>query len=812
MFDFRLGLGNDIFQALGQVQYWDLFNALSVFFPSRHEEYLSAAYVLRIYFAGLTFSTFCIYARRKYWAVLLGSLCYAFCGGWAINRMSDPMYPLVYTPVLFMGLDLVLRKKKLFLFVLSVFFMAIAGYYYLFMVTVFLFVYALIRVHHLYGKTFWKQLLPLALRAASSYILGLAMSAIVFLPTILGYFDSSRTGSSGLTGTIRGGHKRAHNLLFYDKDAIFDKLFSPLAYESLYLASIVSIAIILLLADKSKNNKNDKRHLLAFFFFAFMVYFTPFGELSMNGFAYLGERWIFLFVFISCFITVYKLPRMLTLKAKEKMAIYALIGFFGFYALKNNYYAQQTVFFMLTFTVICISIFSVKARCQGGGLALPAAKILILSAVVTINLIVYADLSLSRSAFGYAKKGSVSKLYSELPVIPESIKAKDASFYRLDTPMNLRYTNAPRLLDYKGLSIYFSTMNKYVSEALMELENISMQTTYRIYNFNSRTALNALASVKYYAEKGKGAINIPFGYSLCDVDKASLQNTYQNYYALPLGYIYDKSISYDEYRTLSALEKQEAMMQAVVLNREHANAKIDDLQFTIKEIPYGYKLNELTWDDGILTGFTNNASLSLSFSGTANSETYIRLSGFYDADNHLTNNIQFDEELFLLLSSSFAQFMDRNGYYLYNCGYSEDRRTSANLVFGAARYTLEDIKVYCYPMDNYPEQVMALMDEPLENINVTTNRVTGDISVSKDKYLVLSIPYSKGWSAKVDGNSAGILRANTMFMALPLTAGNHAVELSYCTPGIKLGALLSAVGFAVFVCLWVLHKRKAVMP
>jgi uncharacterized membrane protein YfhO len=809
MFDFRMGLGNDISQAMGNATRREIYSSLSVFFPSRYEEFLSNTFVFHVYLAGLTFSVFCMYARRKYWAILLGSLCYAFNGGYVISHILGPMFPLVYTPIMFMGLDFILRKKKPFLFILSVFLMAITGFYYLFMVTVFFAVYAFIRVHHLYGKTFWKQLVPLALRAASSFILGLMMSAIIFLPTVLGYLDSNRTGIQG--NLLKSERYRASSLLFFNIDVIIDRLFFSLTYKSLLLPSIVLIAIILLFTNKS--NKNDKYHLIAFFFFAFMVYITPLGNLFMNGFAYINERWVFLFIFILCFITVYKLPRMLDLKAKEMIVIYALIGFFGFYGIVNNYVTQATVFFMLSFTAVCISTLKTTSQAPGM-LALPAAKIraiLILSAAVIINLIVIDVLGLYWATSSYTrfvKKGSTNKMYSELPNVPESVKAKDVSFYRLDTPMNLNYTNAPLFLDYNGISIYLSMVNRYVTEALMELENISMQATHRIYNFNSRTVLNALSSVKYYAEKGTGAINVPFGYSLFDVDETSLQNTYQNDYALPLGYTYDKSISYDEYRTLNALEKQEAMLQAVVLNPEHANAKIDDLQFTIKEIPYKYKLNWLTWDNGILTGYANNASLTLSFSGTGNSETYMRLSGFFDTGDLFTHNIQFDKEQFIQLSTHFSHYLDRNGNYLYNCGYSEDGRTSATLVFDrATRFMLEDIKVYCYPMDNYPEQVMALKNEPLENINVTTNRVTGEISVSKDKYLVLSIPWSKGWSAKVDGNSAGILRANTMFMALPLAAGNHAIELDYCTPGIKLGALLSAIGFAMLICLWLLQKR-----
>lgn len=39
---------------------------------------------------------------------------------------------------------------------------------------------------------------------------------------------------------------------------------------------------------------------------------------------------------------------------------------------------------------------------------------------------------------------------------------------------------------------------------------------------------------------------------------------------------------------------------------------------------------------------------------------------------------------------------------------------------------------------------MKLGEEALENVKMGTNEITGDISVSEKKALVLSVPYSKG--------------------------------------------------------------------
>ena len=147
--------------------------------------------------------------------------------------------------------------------------------------------------------------------------------------------------------------------------------------------------------------------------------------------------------------------------------------------------------------------------------------------------------------------------------------------------------------------------------------------------------------------------------------------------------------------------------------------------------------------------------------------------------------------------------------YLCNLGYSKNVQTSVEIIFERqGTYTLDEIKVYCYPMKNYPEQVNALKEEILENITIGTNRVTGEINVSDDKFLIMSIPYSKGWSAKVNGQNVELLKANTMFIALPLSSGNHVIEIVYCTPGIKLGVVLSAIGIVIFIVFLILYRRN----
>ena len=142
--------------------------------------------------------------------------------------------------------------------------------------------------------------------------------------------------------------------------------------------------------------------------------------------------------------------------------------------------------------------------------------------------------------------------------------------------------------------------------------------------------------------------------------------------------------------------------------------------------------------------------------------------------------------------------------------YSEKERTTCTITFPkAGKFKLEDIEIFALSMDKYPEQIENLREEPLENIKMDINQITGTVNLSKNKILCLSIPYSKGWSAKVDGEPVEILRGNYMFMAIPLEAGYHEIEFNYFTPGLRMGFVCTGVSVLIIGRrVWKERRRK----
>jgi len=94
----------------------------------------------------------------------------------------------------------------------------------------------------------------------------------------------------------------------------------------------------------------------------------------------------------------------------------------------------------------------------------------------------------------------------------------------------------------------------------------------------------------------------------------------------------------------------------------------------------------------------------------------------------------------------------------------------------------------------------------------TTERWHARVSLTQPGYLLQREAWYPGWRARVDGVDAAVLRADSVFRAVALSAGEHDVEVYFDSSSFKLGALLSLAGLVVIIVLmaWRLIIRTRV--
>ncbi|WP_367377196.1 YfhO family protein [Levilactobacillus cerevisiae] len=140
-------------------------------------------------------------------------------------------------------------------------------------------------------------------------------------------------------------------------------------------------------------------------------------------------------------------------------------------------------------------------------------------------------------------------------------------------------------------------------------------------------------------------------------------------------------------------------------------------------------------------------------------------------------------------------------HVLLNLGYTNQLRKTVDVSFSATKQiNFKSAKLIAVPFgQRYDQQVHQAQSRGLQHAKVTNNQVTGDLTTTRTSVMTTSIPYSTGWRLTVDGQPAKTLVVNDGFVGARLTSGTHRIKLTYETPGLKLGWLLTAVGLIVLV-------------
>ena len=431
--------------------------------------------------------------------------------------------------------------------------------------------------------------------------------------------------------------------------------------------------------------------------------------------------------------------------------------------------------------------------------------------------------------------------------ILQYLDTEDSSLYRYDQMGTHTYENSSMQMGTNSASYYFSVAIGNISNFFDEMYlNTPREDQYD--NLDSRTILDRLAAVKYFVVRAGEEEYLPYGYNKMAGEAEKNGKTYRAYEcdnALPFGYTYDSYIPREKYEKMSVIEKQQALLQGVVLDESSLPETV--LTLNDREVPFKIITGKGCQEkDGKLIVTKENAQARLVFDGLDESETYLITEGVnYEAlspramisDKKWKNMSIYEQNQVLHENSSWrywkksqkayidvtGKFLNKtiriytdkyNAYsgkhnFLCNAGYSRMGKNSLTLTFqNTGVYSYDDLKVVCQPVTKVDEQVKKLGEESLQDVKVEEHELTGKISVSKPKALVIALPYSTGFTAYVDGKKTDIKQANTMYMALNLAEGEHEIRLTYHTPYLYTGLCLTCAGLLCYIGVVLIYKKK----
>ncbi len=109
------------------------------------------------------------------------------------------------------------------------------------------------------------------------------------------------------------------------------------------------------------------------------------------------------------------------------------------------------------------------------------------------------------------------------------------------------------------------------------------------------------------------------------------------------------------------------------------------------------------------------------------------------------------------------------------------------------------------------ESLLGNEEVTISTVNKQTNYLYADITTTEKGFVVISVPYDKGWSVTVNGEKVKTYKVNGGLTGIPLQVGYNEIEMNFTPNGLKEGIYASIVGATVLgliIVLDIIRKAK----
>lgn len=827
MFIFGCGYGMDFTALSGPM---DPLSWFSAFVPSRYAEFLH--YFLtycRVALSAITFFFYCVYKGNDKDHAFVASLCYAFSGYsvfWGILRHPNFLNVLYIFPLVLIGVEKLYEESKPLCFVLALSYQFFLSPYFAFMTSIAVFVYCVIKFLTT-GRPTLITFVSLVIKFLACGLLALCISMVGSLPVILDITSGSRLDVETAIQPLYGISYYAHyltNLIGGEQS---------LTGSIIYVGPIVLVSLLLFIVNNNKEGINRRGWTLGLIAVVVASIFPVFGSL-FNAFHYVTDRWLFILDFVLSYLCCVMLPSFFQLTSRSRTKLLLLVCGISLLVPASLLYEGRPIpvlvseALLISSTVYLCSLSKEKP----GPSSFIALSLIVLSCAFVASFAVCASWPVGA---GFAKEfftgiGTVHDFYTEQNPYKAilSIPEEEQQNYRYSFPYHEPYRLNESLL-HKGCGI--SHYSSYYNQAIQDFRNemgmadVSFSATYS--GNNSRLALDAFSGSKYFFIDDGEEWLLPATYTDTGIE-ANNQHLYSTEYALPPAVLYDKTIDRADYETLGMVERQQAILSGCVLEDVGDADQLLDVNGISSAATISF---DVSCEDGVI--YNDNSfvvsergkTATVSFEGLSDSETYLCFENLNYRDSFADNQPQTSRLAYALFAQKPANSFTINmttssgsrtisAYTPYdfrycgktdwamNFGYCNDPVKRIELTFPKeGTYTFEDMSVVCQPIEPIKSSLSALRDKGLMDIEKSSNTIRAVATLDNEHATALfTIGYSSGWKATVDGEPTKVLRGNTGFLAVPLDGvGAHEIILTYRTPGLFAGAILSAVGMLLFL-------------
>ncbi|AIU76037.1 YfhO family protein [Bacillus velezensis] len=690
---------------------------------------------------------------------------------------------MVWLPLLVLGAEKIIREKKPAWFIFACALTLINNFYFAYINLIFIGIYILFRWMIPLEGNEAKRLTQCRIFILSG-LLGFGISAVSFIPVVYGYLHNLRPPYSEHIAWL----DFSDNILFSSRIIILPAVFLLFLFTfSLY--------------------KNRLFRLFAGISLLYILFhFSPFAASAFNGFSAPQNR----FEYVLCFTiagTVAAGLSKLSDNSMKSMLISAVLAVLLYWSQVRRFsldisdQANLPILLLLGLTIA--AFLAAKTRLKG---AVPAVyAVILLTAVLTANT--YEKYALSEGGKIY----TVSHTFmtgpdykgKEQTELIQRLKEKDPDpFARLDW-MNGVFNNTPIIYGFNGFSVYSSILNRNLLSFYWNDLRIDMgrESVSRYATLGNRANLYSLLYGKYYMTEKTNGAGVPYGFK--KIMESSHYAVYQNQYMLPFVRTAERVYNEDGLKKAPALARERAMLDGIITESSTANTKkAPEAKNMIRQAKV--TADHADYQDGILTVNEDGGGLIITPQAAKMD------GGDYYVSFYLKNKAK--DQGFTLKVNDYTTTRKSN-QSIYKTGVNDltvrvPKTKNIQIRLPKGSYQLDRLALYEERYDTLKNAYRKAEKEPRADLRWRGN--TLHISYenkTRAPYIMLPIPYEKGWELKINGRKEQIEKADYSFIGFKAQKGKNDIQLTYYPPFFKPAAALSVISL-VFAALYVRRQKK----
>ncbi len=719
--------------------------------------------------AFATLYALCSYVMAYYWCIM-----------W--------LDAVVLLPLCILGLNRIIGDGRAVMYTVALGLTVFTNYYMAIMVCIFILCYYpvlyFLKVKNGGARVFFVT----AAKAAGYSFLGVAMGAVMLLPTYISmrnayYFSSDMPADWSFYNDVLD---ILNQLLPYAELTYREGL------PNLYCGMLAVILAVLYVCNKSIALREK---LLNLGFLAFLLLSLNINKLDFiwHGFHFpnqLPYRYTFAICFLLIGMAYRVFLRMDTVRVKHLWAV--LAAGIGYYLLAQKLMDEQVDDMNLFFYggVAWLALYGIVLILYRKGIIMKSSFLLLVVVLVAAEM--GANTCESFERIGNTYRTSYFENNRDIRKLAEETNEEFAR-----TEMDELYTlNDPAMYHYKGMSQFSSSINANMTR-LMEKVGLDGSPGRNRFNYNQTSPVtNAMLNVKYIIAKNLEVKDPDF----TQVEKSGHSRLYESKYPLSIGYMAGNEIRTWDTESVNPFDVLNDYVRAATSN-------------TYRKVFYSVAAPAIS---------AKNAKVEMTADGTfsvksSDSNKSARVTLTYTSDKTQKYYVFFETASAKRINVSNGNKIDdieiRNDCgSVVNIGSIEEGR-SFTVTIDYEKGKDSTITGYvCYLEQEAWDGAYGILSQNLMRVTKSGDTfLEGMVEAEQDGVLVTSVPYEEGWRLTVDGTEQKIHElTGGVLISVPLKAGEHHIRLDFRPPGIAAGAAVSGIAIVLLAIFQLIerHRRK----